>query len=78
MAPANRDCEERRAPYLWLQSFNTLDIALRLYRRIGFADAAAPPEMSVLGRTEVIMNRAVSVAARGPIDSRQAADPHRT
>ena len=40
---------------LWLQSFNKLEVALALYRQMGFRDAPPPPEMSVLGRTEVIM-----------------------
>lgn len=40
---------------LYLQSFNALDIALRLYRRMGFVDKPAPVEMTVLARTEVIM-----------------------
>jgi len=50
----------RSAPALWLQSFNRLDVALGLYRRMGFADAPPPPEMSVLGRTEVIMRKATT------------------
>lgn len=51
-------CGARQAPALWLQSFNKLDIALGLYRRMGFIDAPPPPEMKVLGRTEVIMKKA--------------------
>ena len=42
-------------PALYLQSFNALDVALGLYRRMGFQHVDAPPEMSVLARTEVIM-----------------------
>ncbi|MEG3147408.1 GNAT family N-acetyltransferase [Sphingomonas sp. RT2P30] len=42
-------------PALYLQSFKALDAALGLYRRMGFRDAAPPPEMTVLARTEVIM-----------------------
>jgi putative acetyltransferase len=42
-------------PSLYLQSFNALDIALSLYRRMGFVDAPAPVGMTVLARTEVIM-----------------------
>lgn len=44
-------------PALYLQSFNALDVALGLYRRMGFEDCAAPQGMFVLGRTEVIMAR---------------------
>ncbi len=50
-------------PWLWLQSFNKLDVALGLYRRMDFADAPPPPEMLVLGRTEVVMRK----AARGEL-----------
>lgn len=42
-------------PVLYLQSFNALDIALGLYRRMGFVDVTPPDEMTVLARTEVIM-----------------------
>ncbi len=42
-------------PALYLQSFNALDVALGLYRRMGFEDAPPPPEMTVLRRTELIM-----------------------
>jgi len=45
----------RGGPALYLQSFNALDVALGLYRRMGFRDADAPPGMTVLARTEVIM-----------------------
>lgn len=40
---------------LYLQSFRSLDVALGLYRRMGFHDADPPREMTVLARTEVIM-----------------------
>jgi putative acetyltransferase len=46
-------------PALFLQSFHALDVALGLYRRMGFVDTPAPPSMSVLGRTEVIMAKTV-------------------
>ena len=46
---------ERGGPALYLQSFNALDVALSLYRRMGFVDASAPAGMLVLARTEVIM-----------------------
>jgi putative acetyltransferase len=42
---------------LWLQSSKKLQVARKLYRRMGFRDAAPPPEMNVLGCTEVIMCR---------------------
>lgn len=44
--------------WLYLQSFNRLGIALGLYRRMGFVDAPPPPQMLVLGRTEVVMRKA--------------------
>lgn len=46
---------ERGGSALFLQSFNALDVALGLYRRMGFVDAPAPVGMSVLTRSEVIM-----------------------
>ena len=46
---------DRGGPDLYLQSFNALDVALGLYRRMGFVDVPPPPEMTVLARTEVIM-----------------------
>ena len=49
---------EKGGPWLWLQSFNRLDVALDLYRRMDFVDAPPPPEMLVLGRTEVVMRKA--------------------
>jgi GNAT superfamily N-acetyltransferase len=50
-------CAERGAPALWLQSFNRLEVALGLYRRMGFIDAPPPPEMTVLGRTDIVMKK---------------------
>lgn len=50
---------QRGGPWLWLQSFNKLDVALGLYRRMGFVDAPPPPEMSVLSRTEIVMRMSV-------------------
>jgi putative acetyltransferase len=44
-------------PALYLQSCNALDVALGLYRRMGFVDVSAPPGMTVLARTEVIMSK---------------------
>lgn len=50
---------EHCGPALYLQSFNALDVALGLYRRMGFVDVSAPTGMTVLARTEVIMSKAV-------------------
>ena len=50
---------EHGGPALYLQSFNALDVALGLYRRMGFVDVPAPSEMTVLARTEVIMSKPV-------------------
>jgi putative acetyltransferase len=47
---------------LYLQSFNALDLALRIYRRMGFVDAVPPKSMNVLARTEVIMKKATATA----------------
>ncbi len=47
---------------LYLQSFNALDVALRIYRRMGFVDADPPAAMNVLARTEVIMMKATAAA----------------
>ncbi len=44
-------------PQLYLQSFSALDVALGLYRRMGFQDAEPPQEMAVLARTTVIMKK---------------------
>jgi putative acetyltransferase len=45
-------------PWLYLQSFSKLQVALGLYARMGFVDALPPPQMLVLGRTEVVMRTA--------------------
>jgi GNAT superfamily N-acetyltransferase len=50
---------EHVGPALYLQSFNALDVAFGLYRRMGFVDASPPPAMMVLARTEVIMSKTV-------------------
>ena len=50
-----RFSSDQDGPKLYLQSFNALDVALGLYRRMGFVDVPPPPEMTVLARTEVIM-----------------------
>lgn len=49
----------RGGPALFLQSFKALDVALGLYRRMGFMESPAPPGMSVLARTDVIMMKPV-------------------
>ena len=42
---------------LYLQSFHKLDIALKMYKKMGFTNAEAPKEMLVVERTEVIMKK---------------------
>jgi GNAT superfamily N-acetyltransferase len=51
---------EHAGPALFLQSFLALDVALALYRRMGFVETPAPQGMTVLARTEIIMSIAVS------------------
>ena len=55
-------CRDAGGKTLWLQSFNRLEVALGLYERMGFVDAPPPPEMNVLGRTEVVMKKETSDA----------------
>ncbi len=38
-----------------LQSFKRLELALGMYKRMGFADITPPAQMNVLSRTEVVM-----------------------
>jgi putative acetyltransferase len=52
--------EAHGGPWLYLQSFNRLAVALGLYRRMGFVDAPPPSEMRVLGRTEIVMRKLAS------------------
>ncbi len=40
---------------LMLQSFRRLEVALRMYERMGFVPMPAPSQMLVLARTEIIM-----------------------
>lgn len=40
---------------LMLQSFRRLEVALRMYERMGFVAMPAPSQMLVLSRTEIIM-----------------------
>ena len=49
---------------LMLQSFRRLEVALRMYERMGFVPMTPPPEMSVLARTEIIMGLALGTAAK--------------
>jgi len=48
-------CKENNAKELWLQTTNSLREAHNLYYKLGFADKDAPPQMTVLKRTEKIM-----------------------
>lgn len=48
-------CNENAAAQLWLQTTMAMPEAHNLYYKLGFTDAAAPPEMTVLKRTEKIM-----------------------
>lgn len=49
-------------PMLYLQSFRALDVALALYRKMGFIDIAPPAEMAILKRTQVIMAKTLADA----------------
>lgn len=51
---------DRGGRALYLQSFHALQIAVQMYRRMGFVDCPPPPGMSVLARTELIMTLALS------------------
>lgn len=53
---------QRQASLLMLQSFKRLDVALEMYRRMGFVDMTAPPSMLVLARTEVVMGLPIDQA----------------
>jgi GNAT superfamily N-acetyltransferase len=50
---------DRGGPALFLQSFKALDVALGLYRRMGFIESPPPPGMLVLARTDVVMMKPV-------------------
>ncbi len=52
-------CRENDATELWLQTTMSMPKAHRLYEKLGFVDAPAPPQMTVLNRTEKIMYRAL-------------------
>ena len=47
--------KEQGGAYLYLQSFYKLEIALNMYRAIGFVETTAPDGMFVVKRTEIIM-----------------------
>ncbi|NVO10916.1 MAG: bifunctional helix-turn-helix transcriptional regulator/GNAT family N-acetyltransferase [Bacteroidales bacterium] len=48
-------CKENNARELWLQTTSSLREAHNLYYKLGFVDKDAPPQMTVLKRTEKIM-----------------------
>ncbi|MBO0323893.1 GNAT family N-acetyltransferase [Muricauda sp. CAU 1633] len=48
---------EQGGLHLYLQTFGKLEIALKMYRSMGFNDAPAPKGMFVVQRTEIIMNK---------------------
>lgn len=48
-------CMENDATELWLQTTMSMPQAHKLYYKLGFSDAEAPPQMDVLERTEKIM-----------------------
>lgn len=48
-------CRENAVTDLWLQTTNSMPEAHQLYDNLGFQDAAAPPDMLVLNRTQKIM-----------------------
>jgi N-acetylglutamate synthase-like GNAT family acetyltransferase/DNA-binding MarR family transcriptional regulator len=48
-------CRENGAGELWLQTTNAMEVAHKLYYKLGFAEAKAPKEMLVLKRTQKIM-----------------------
>lgn len=43
--------------WLMLQSIRRLELALEMYRRMGFVEMTPPPAMHVLERTEVVMGQ---------------------
>ena len=50
------DCATQRDGHtLMLQSLRRLDVALEMYRRMGFVEMEPPAQMFVLARTEVVM-----------------------
>ncbi len=53
-------CKENDASELWLQTTMSMPQAHKLYYKLGFEDADAPPQMDVLKRTEKIMYKRLS------------------
>jgi GNAT superfamily N-acetyltransferase len=52
--------QDQHATLLMLQSFKRLEVALAMYRRMGFVEMPAPPSMLVLARTEVLMGMRIN------------------
>ena len=52
-------CQENEATELWLQTTMSMPQAHKLYYKLGFEDAVAPPQMMVLERTEKTMFKAL-------------------
>lgn len=50
---------------LMLQSFWRLEVALRMYKRMGFAPMPPPPQMLVLARTEIVMGLPLTASGQG-------------
>lgn len=46
---------EQNGQNLYLQSFHKLEVAVKMYKSMGFVDAPAPGGMLVVSRTEIIM-----------------------
>lgn len=55
--------KSRHGSALYLQSFNKLDVALKMYKSMGFASCPPPEGMLVVKRTEIIMKMDFGVAA---------------
>ncbi|UJH68814.1 GNAT family N-acetyltransferase [Allomuricauda sp. SCSIO 65647] len=51
--------KEVKGSALYLQSFHKLDIAVNMYKRMGFVDCVAPRGMLVVERTEIIMKKKI-------------------
>ncbi len=50
-------CKQVGGDYLYLQSFNRLQKALKLYEKLGFENSDPPEGMLVVDRTEIIMRK---------------------
>ena len=51
--------EDVNGTALYLQSFHKLNIAVNMYKKMGFIDCAAPKGMLVVERTEIIMKKEI-------------------